>query len=183
MKKAFSLIELTIVVAITAVMLMAVTNYLISAVRNNNQVTIENEVRSEANSIMDQLAKDIRVSRCECLSTAQSRLLLYGTVGCDTAAACPTPAVGTPTPFAAYNISADGNLKLLRNEVPISSNRVWVRACTDCICGSPGAGLAITASSRVYNINLSLTQSKTNPRSDFCGKVTLNQVVSPRNKN
>ncbi len=178
MKKAFSLLEFVIVIAIAAVLFLVVTGFLITVVSQNNKATVDSEVRNEANYLLDQVVKDVRKSKCEC--AAANSIALYGVSSC--ANQC-TGGVG-PTPYASYSVSS---FNLLKNSVAINSTTVKVRKCTDgCACGAQTAGFVIgptptPPSGRVYDITLNLTQSKNDPRSDFCGKVTVRQIVAPRN--
>jgi len=186
MKKAFTLIELMVVVAITSILLVVVTNFFISIIQSNNKARIENELRNEANVLTDQIAKDLRTSKCECLSfdtNSNSKLFLYGSDSCpsnDGDGNCPTPILG-PTPYAIYEVS-DSN-KFFHNLSQISSDDVYVRACGDtgCTCNVPTPGFQVTGTNRLYKINLNLTQARDDARADFCGKIQTEQIVKPRN--
>lgn len=171
MKKSFSLIELMIVIAISSLILLVVTNFLIMTVQQNNKISIENEIRNEANTLLDQMAKDIRQSKCECVTATSIRL--YGVSNCG---ACN----GTvPTPYAAYSVNASNDF--LKNSVVKNSAGIKARSCADCGCLVPTPGLIVAAAGRAYTVNLSFTQAGNSPRSDFCGKVTVQQTVKPRN--
>ena len=174
MKKAFSLLELVIVIAISAILFLVVTGFLITVVSQNNKVTVDSEVRNEANFLLDQIVKDIRKSKCEC--TTANSIALYGVSSC--ASQCAGGA--GPTPYASYSVSS---YNLLKNSVTINSSGVKVRYCSDnCICAAPALGLVIGSTpGRVYDVTLNINQAKDNPRSDFCGKVTVQQTVTPRN--
>jgi prepilin-type N-terminal cleavage/methylation domain-containing protein len=172
MKKGFSLIELMVVIGLAALLLMVTTNFLIFTIQRNNQATIENEVRNEANSLLDTLGKDIRNSSCECMTG--NSISLYGSSGCVCAG-------GGPTPYAVYSV--DSAFSLTKNASKISSNAVKVQNCPVCstTC-NPGFVISTPATfSRVYAISLSLRQAADNPRSDFCGKVQVQQTFKPRN--
>ena len=180
MKKGFSLIELMVVVAISAILLLVVTDFLIFTIQRNNQVTIENQVRGEANSIMDSVARDIRSSSCECLGEDSNSIRLYESSSCD----CTN--VTGPTPYAAYSISSDSLLQIQKNLTALSSNSVKAEYCSTCNnCSNSTSGLIISqpdSAVRSYVVTLSLRQAQDNPRSDFCGKVQIQQRISPRNK-
>lgn len=180
MKKSFSLVELIVVITIIVLLLLVTSNFLISVLRQNNEINISNEIRSEANRLMDQISTDLRSSKCETLVNnpdinPNSIISLYSTSDCGA------------TPFATYQVSTDGFLSLLNisNSV-LNSNSVKIRNCTTCACTSQSAGFVVSETpvgSRVYNVSLSLTQAKNNPRADFCGKITTQKTVSPRNRN
>lgn len=177
MVRGFSLVELIVVITIIVVLLLVTSNFLISVLRQNNEININNEIRNEANRLVDQISTDLRSSKCETIGTlnGNSILSLYNVSDCLS---------GGPTPFAIYSIN--GSLNMLKGTSVLNSNIVKIRNCTTCACTSSSAGFVVTEtlpSSRVYDISLSLTQSKNNPRADFCGKITTQKTISPRNRN
>jgi prepilin-type N-terminal cleavage/methylation domain-containing protein len=184
MKKGFSLIELMVVIALASILLLVTANFLIFSIQRNNQATIENEVRNEANYLLDSMGKDIRNSSCECYTS--NSIYLFGSSNCDqnfckTVGATPSP--GSPTPYAKYAINS-GRFVLQRNDVDVNSNLVNVQRCDTCLTDlSCVNGLIISSlsSSRVYLIDLNLRQSRDNPRSDYCGRVEVKQTFKPRN--
>lgn len=174
MKKGFTLLELMVVIAIGAILLLVTADFLIFAIQRNNQITIENTVRNEANLLMDDLARDIRNSSCEC-ATANS-ISLFNNSGCSSYCS------GGGSPYAVYTI--DASKHLLRNSTILSSNAVKLEICSTCDClVGPTPGLIITPapSGRSYLVTMSLRQALDNPRSDFCGKVQIQQTIKPRN--
>lgn len=176
MKKGFTLLELMVVIAIGAILLLVTADFLIFAIQRNNQITIESNVRNEANLLMDGLARDIRNSSCEC-ATANS-ISLFNSSGCSSYCS------GGGSPYAVYTI--DASKHLLRNSIILSSNAVKLEICStcDCLAGPPTPGLIIATpapSSRSYLVTMSLRQAADNPRSDFCGKVQIQQTIKPRN--
>jgi prepilin-type N-terminal cleavage/methylation domain-containing protein len=177
MKKGFSLIELMVVIAIASILLMVTANFLIFTIQRNNQASIENEVRNEANSLLDSVGKDIRNSSCECVSA--NSISLFGTSGCEDVC------LGNPgpTPYAIYSLD-ETSYALKRNDLDMSSNAIKVRNCTGCTTTNCSDGFVISTpaiNSREYTINLYLRQAKDNPRSDFCGKVQVQDTFTPRN--
>jgi prepilin-type N-terminal cleavage/methylation domain-containing protein len=176
-KKGFTLIELMVVIALASVLLMVTANFLIFAIQRNNSASIENEVRNEANSLLDTIGKDVRNSSCEVMPDS-SQIYLYGNQNC---------AIGVgPTPYAIYSIDPDPTKRaLLRNGLKLSSDSVKVQNCTTCSCAVvTDSGFLITKSSpsvRSYSFQLTLRQGKDNPRSDFCGRVQVKQTFVPRN--
>lgn len=176
MKKGFSLLELIVVVALSSILLLAAANFLAFSIQRNNQITVENSVRSEATSLIDTVSRDVRKSSCECYSA--DSLSLFENAGCETYCAS---GVG-PTPYAVYQVS--GSQDFLRNSTVISGSSVRVRSCLDCSCQTFSPGFTVSkpdALVRAYVIAISLTQARNNPRSDFCGKVSVKQTVRPRN--
>lgn len=180
MKKAFSLIELTIVMGIASVLMLAAVTFLIEVVRQNNKITIENEIRSEGNFLMDQIVSDIRKSSC-IITPDTNSLRLYSASDCSSSSM-----------FASYIVSSDQNFSLLKSsgeaepDVKINSDQVKIRSCSTCNCTVPAPGFIIGVTSAppqrpIYDVTLNLTQSKNNPRSDFCGKITIKETVKPRN--
>ncbi len=168
MKKAFSLIELMVVIAVSATLMLVTANFLISTIRQNNQVTIENEIRNEGNFLMEQIISDIRKSACvtpgvNSIYLSQLRDCSSGTV---------------------YSVS---NNNLTKNSVVINSGKVKVRSCGPCACNNSTPGLIIeeapvvSGQKPIYDVTLNLTQAKDSPRSDFCGKITIKESVQPRN--
>lgn len=179
MVRGFSLIELIVVTTILVVLLLVASNFLITVLQQNNEISISNEVRNEVNRLMDQITTDLRSSKCEVIGSANnnSTLSLFDASDCTSAGA---------VPFAIYRVDSSSDLNLTKNTSTLNSNSVKIRSCTTCACTSQSAGFVVSETavgSRVYNISLSLTQARDNPRADFCGKITTQKTISPRNRN
>lgn len=180
MKKSFSLIELIVVMTIFVVLLFVVSNFLISVLQQNNEISISNEVRNEANRLMDQVTTDLRSSKCETVASdvdGNSIVSLFNVSDCTSVGA---------VPFAIYRVDSSSDLNLTKNNSILNSNTVKIRNCSVCSCATPLPGFVVTETavgSRVYNVSVSLTQARDNPRADFCGKITTQKTVSPRNRN
>lgn len=173
LKPSFSLIEIVIVMMIMSILMLIVVNFLINSVRQSNQLNVGTEIRNEANLLIDKITSDVHLSRCECVSN--NVLQLYGVVGCPTDASC---TIVGPTPYATYRVSS---LRLQRNSVVISSDNVKVQRCTSC-SSCPGAGFVVQPTpGRTYDVTLYVRQADDNPRSDFCGRTQIKQVLRPRN--
>jgi prepilin-type N-terminal cleavage/methylation domain-containing protein len=171
MKKAFTLVELMIVIFIMSGLLLGTSMILITIIAQNNQVNIRNDVRNEANIIIGLMVNDIRASRCE--NVGSNWIDLYSEAGVQNAC--------SGTYFARYRMSG---YNLNRNGTTINSGKTWIRYCTGCSLTGCSSGLDITYTpTRTYSITLSLRQAINNPRSDFCGRIQVFQTVKPRNMN
>lgn len=60
MKRGFTLIELVVVLGIFGILMVAGTEFFIQVIKNGNQATMQNEVRQEANKIMQDVANEAR---------------------------------------------------------------------------------------------------------------------------
>lgn len=59
-KKGFTLIELVVVLGIFGILMVAGTEFFIQVIKNGNQATMQNEVRQEANKIMQEVVNEAR---------------------------------------------------------------------------------------------------------------------------
>lgn len=59
-KKGFTLIELVVVLGIFGILMVAGTEFFIQVIKNSNQATMQNEVRQEANKIMQDITNEAR---------------------------------------------------------------------------------------------------------------------------
>ncbi len=60
MKRGFTLIELVVVLGIFGILMVAGTEFFIQVIKNSNQATMQNEVRQEANKIMQDVTNEAR---------------------------------------------------------------------------------------------------------------------------
>jgi prepilin-type N-terminal cleavage/methylation domain-containing protein len=179
MKKAFSLIEFIIVIFIMSGLLLATTSILITIMAQNNQINIKNDLRNESNMIMDLLTSDIRASKCENF-TANS-IDLYDTFGIQNACFAGTR-------IARYVINGSNNIMRtppVGGSVQINSTKTIVWNCPGCSSSgcSPGFVVSDASGTRSYTLMLSLRQAASSPRSDFCGKIQVEQTLKPRSVN
>lgn len=151
-------------------MMMAVTQIFLKILQQNNRVEIENEIRTEANNIMEQLGRDIRSAACGIVNPAQTELTLFTDQNC-------LSSQGQVT----YSWSSEEPYSLRRNGIRINSQKVSLRNCNACSQINCSAGFLVAKiNSKVFNIKLFLQQARS-PRQDFCGKISLEKTFKCRN--
>lgn len=176
MKKGFTLVEIIVVIGVFGVLMVAGTEILIAVIKAQNRASIENEVRQNGSKIMQSLAASIRVASCVSWAGSDSQnktLTTYSDANC---------AADKRVDWYAFNITE--SRAVYKNDKRITSGAVAV--CADTGCGSSCStnGLAIsgvpgTAGAVVLTLTIQQTP-RANIRSDFCGRITLAETVTPR---
>lgn len=199
MKKGFTLIELLVVLGLFAILTLSATNFLIQMVQNSNRVTTENEVRQNANKIMQEIGTSIRTAGCVNWQTGAKNYpdLADGQVdmtiwtysdNCNTLV--DEFKVFFTDPRDYHDLPSDnhrGNQgKVYRNGRQISSEwGVAALSCanggqcgTNCVNGLSVSGSAGTNKAVTVNLTVQATTSATN--SDFCGVTSISDSFVPR---
>ena len=181
MKKAFTLVEIIVVLALFGILVLVGTEFVIHMIRANNKTIIQNEVRQNANRVMQLLTDSIRRAGCVAwtgANNADKTITVYSDKDCS-----------SPTDKYDFKINTGKVLKGLTSQVEIISGSV--AACADSGCGSvcvlngltSPSGSSDTKSNGTGTVPLSLTLQQTpraGLRSDFCGRITLSNTVTPR---
>lgn len=179
MKKAFTLVEIVVVLGLFGVLVLAGTEFVIQMVRANNQTIIQNEVRQNANRIMQLLTDSIRTASCVAWTNVggNKTITTYSDRDC----------AGTPVDTYNFNISSTPVGRILKNGSLIISDSV--AACADLGCSQNCYTNGLTSpssngdSKTSGTVPLSLTLQQTprpDLRSDFCGRMTLSNTITPR---
>lgn len=61
-RRGFTLVEILVVIGIFGILLVSGTDFFIQIVRNSNQATMKNEVRQNANKVLQEVTAEIRKS-------------------------------------------------------------------------------------------------------------------------
>lgn len=166
LKKSFSLIELTITIGISTMVLVGVTNFLLYIIQQNNKIVVETEIRNEANYILEQIVRDLRLTKC--FQSGGTQYIMFS-----------DPACSPGSEIATYDYTID---ELSRNGRALNSDSVALEECSSCSdCLGEGTGLVITQQTDGnYRVELYLRQAVADVRSDFCGRLAIDEVVKPR---
>lgn len=181
-RDGFTLVEIIVAVGVFGILVLAGTDFVIQMIRANNQTVIQNEVRQNASRVMQQLTDSVRNAGCvSWTGTANTNkiLTIYSDKDCLTA-------------VDKYDFKITGGetgsvWKGLSTSVKIISGSV--AACADTGCGSECLINGLTSPEGTSNsktggtVTLSLTlqqMPRAGLRSDFCGRVTLTETVTPR---
>ena len=169
MKKAFTLVEIIVVLALFGILVLVGTEFVIHMIRANNKTIIQNEVRQNANRVMQLLTNSIRGAGCVTWSgnNNQNKLInIYSTKDC----------TGTPAETYEFRILAEEKGRIYKKVGADPINKIIsdsVAACKDSGCGATcnQNGLEVTGTSGTSGaIGLSLTLQQTpraGLRSDF----------------
>lgn len=196
-EKGFTLVEVAVSISLFAVLAYAGTTFFIQAVRDSNRVTIENEVRQTASTIMSDISAEVKglasktVSGQFCINqtVSGSKSTLYlsdGVLGASNN--CGTSYTRWIT-YEADSTTGDFTKKINGGTaVPLNSSRARVVKCTTspkgggCFTGTCGQGFVISndVATGVKTVTLTVQQVSSVTRSDFCAKTELSQTLVPR---
>lgn len=173
-KSGFTLIELVVVMAIFGFLAVVATNFLLATVSTNTRITIENEVRQNAQKIMQDMSSEIK--KAACVYFEDNKVTIS-----DSSAALSTKCaeVGNVVTFD-FN---GGVVK--KNGQIISSDKVAFCTTTSTCGGSCTGGIVVLplaeATSGSVDITLNARQVNPTSRIDSCAKITLTETITPRN--
>lgn len=184
MKRGFTLVEIIVVLGVFAILVLAGTDFVIQMIRSNNQTIIQNEVRQNANSVMQLLTNSIRNASCVSWSGGPNEtktLVTYSDIGCSS---------GQEQDTYTFYITTGRVSKIIKAGTASEIISGTVAACGDNGCGPTCStnGLVIndgdssnSGKSLPVKISLTLQQTpRTGLRADFCGRITLTETVTPR---
>ncbi len=157
MKRGFTLVEIVVVLGIFGILMVVGTDFFVSTIQSSNRTTIQNEVRQNAQKIMQDMVSQIRQ-------------------------ATTPPVIGTNqlTVGSVVYLVNTTDWSITKNGQKLNSNAVAVVNC-GCVTSCSTSGLVLTPNSN-GSISISLTvQQKPGPtRSDFCAISTLTDSATPR---
>ncbi len=179
MKKGFTLIEMVIILAIFGILLVVGTDFLIQTIKSSNRSAMENEVRQNANQIMQDIGAEARKAD--------------GNVGFTFVGGAGNLQMSTvnanPSRLVAYSVDVFGvltkTITLGGTALPatiLNSNSTAVLNCTGCPGSSCTPGLVVSQATLADPLSVSLTiqNNSTYTRSDFCAKVSLSDIIMAR---
>lgn len=183
MKRAFTLIELLLVLGVFAIFLLAGTDFLIQTIQNSNRSAMENEVRQNAYRILQDIETEARKA---------DPSIGFGFVG-GAGNLQMTTANASPTRTVAYSVNAAGILTktitlggAVQPTQTLTSTRVAVLNCPSTASGCPSTcavkGLVVSQAGLAdpLVINLTVQNNTTYIRSDFCAKINLSENIIAR---
>lgn len=174
MKNGFTLVEIMVVVAIFGVLMIVATDFFVSTLQNTNRSTMQNEVRQNAQKIMQDIISEIR--RADSYTIVDT--------GPNKGDLISASATGTTT----YHVDTT-SWNITKNGVQLNSDSVVVLDCNGIGCGStcvparnfllltPAAGTNLT---NALTINLVVQQRTGVSNSTYCAITTLNDTATPR---
>lgn len=173
-KAGFTLIELVVVMAIFGFLAVVATNFLLATVSTNSRITVENEIRQNAQKIMQDMSSEIKKAACVYF---EGNIVTIS----DSSAALSTKCAGVGKvvvfDFAGGVVKKNGQI--------ISSDKVVFCTTTSTCGGSCTAGIVVLpqgeATSGSVDITLNARQANPTTRIDSCAKITLTETVTPRN--
>lgn len=173
------MIELVIILGIFGVLLLAGTDFLIATIKNSNRSAMENEVRQNANRIMQDIEAEARKA---------DPAVGFGFVGGSGNLQIPTINV-TPTRTVAYSVNASGIFTktvtlggVVGSPTILNSDNVVVLKCTGCPGSSCTPGFIVSQPLLTDPLSISITVQNSSlfTRSDFCAKVSLSDIIMAR---
>lgn len=173
-KSGFTLIELVVVMAIFGFLAVVATNFLLATVATNTRITIENEVRQNAQKIMQDMSSEIK--KAACVYFDNNTLTISDS----------SAAIGTNCSVVGNVVTFDfaGGV-VTKNGKTISSDKVVFCTTTSTCGGSCTGGIVVLpqreATSGSVDITLNARQANPTTRIDSCAKITLTETVTPRN--
>lgn len=177
LKAGFTLIELVIVLAVFAILMLAGTQFFLEVIQNSAQATIRNEVRQNANSVLQKFKESIRAGKCinVTVNSGVTTVIVYSTTGCT-------------TEIDRYQFRSDGVVywqPVSGSYTPISSAAVAFLDCGAGACGgstcSQGATFANTGNiTGAVNFTLTVQQAVGITRADQCARISLPDSATPR---
>lgn len=193
MKKGFTLIEVVVSIGVFAILAYAGTTFFIQAVRDNSKVSIENEVRETAASIIADVASEVRglasqtTSGQYCFSKTPDNLTVYLS---DSPPGTPNCSAGSTRQIIYKSDPTTGSFTKqvnLGSVVQLNSSRAFVAACSGgtggCLqTGCTSGFLVSNATSTALNVDLYVQQNTAVTKSEFCAKTRLTQTITPRTR-
>lgn len=190
MRKGFTLIEIIVVLAIFGILIVAGSDFLISVIQNSNRARVENEVRQNANRILQELENSIR--KADCVSwTIGDPLNNRGNVFLTTYSGSCGGAV-----LDSYQFWFDADVAKKTNSGKVFRNGQPFIATTSATVNCPGAsqqcasnwsscsnGFSVSGQSgtnRAVTVSLTVQATTSARRSDFCAVTKLSETIAPR---
>ena len=168
MNRGFTLVELIITLGIFGLLMVVGTDLLIKTIQNGNRATIESEVRQNANSIMQDIAEEIRLA--ETVTTPE---VPAGSGNHDLV-------LNNPMGSKRYHVNPTDGV-LTKDGTILTSKSVAVLSCPSCGSTSCAGGMVSTVNpTGTVTVTLTVQQNLGVNRSDFCAKVVLTNTVTPR---
>ncbi len=199
MRQGFTVIELLVVIGLFGILMVAGVNFLVQVMQNTNKSAVENEVRQNANSVMQKIVGAIRNSGCvkysynpieetplelpplsqrdlivttysdNCVTPSQEFIVYYN------------PADDPQNPTTTGIVTLDGQ--------PINSAKTMLVSCPEAstcnnsnwpqICAR-GLNIAQRLGSKAWQIDLNMQQGAGASRWDFCAQTKLSDSATPR---
>lgn len=175
--RGFTLVEITVVLGILGILLVVGTGIFAQVLQTARRVQIQNEVRQNANYGIELIIREIR--RAQCINISGTTMTTYGDEGCSSNQLSQFNLEETVAGNNVWHIKKDGQ--------DLFSETVTAYKCTECgnTASCSGVGLEFDPSSGnitsgSIKITLTVQQANLAARSDFCGKVKLEETVSMR---
>ncbi|MCL4397485.1 type II secretion system GspH family protein [Patescibacteria group bacterium] len=184
MRKGFTLIEIIVVIAVFGVLMLAGTSFLISVIRNANQVRIQNDVRQTASQIMEDIASEMRSATDVTFSSGltqnvltitnttivPSRTVVY--TAYNTGKLTKTVNSGAPLDF-----TSDNNDTTSQSEAVVLDTSAV--SCDDSLHAAKGLQVVV-GTNLATDITLTLQQATKYVTPDFCARIQLKNTLVPR---
>lgn len=193
MKHGFTVIELLVVIALFGILMVAGTDFLVQVMQNTNKSAVENEVRQNANLVMQKMVSAIRNSGCVTYSynppetTPLPPLNQRDLIVTSYSDNC----VIQSHQFIAYYDPTDavdsGVIKMDGQQIN-STKTALVNCPQTTTCNYPnwaavcsrGINIAQRLGSKAWQIDLNMQQGVGGSRWDFCAVTKLSDTATPR---